>query len=78
MPDFFLEAADPDAQLKESKELDRRVAASEGSTGSSGTNVDTAEVTGIMESVKGIMSEDYVKSVGAIFVFKLKGQLYPP
>ena len=70
MPDFFLDAANPDEQLKHSKDLDRKVAAAEAAASS---QVDSAEVRQIMDAVKSLLNEKYVSSVGGIFVFKLKG-----
>jgi len=76
MLDFFLEAGNPDEQLKQSKDLDRRVAAAEANQGAADGAQDAAdspEVVNIMEAVKGMLSEKYVQSVGGIFCFQLKG-----
>lgn len=83
MLDFFLEASDPDEQLRESKKLDKKVAAAEAEVEAKAgdtTPADSSEVVNIMEAVKAMMNEKYVSSVGGIFVFKLKGTaaLYRP
>lgn len=75
MPDFFLEAANPDEQLKHSRDLDRKLAYAERSASSSASSAaDAPEVVNIMEAVKGIISDKYVEKVNAIFVFVLKGK----
>ena len=76
MPDFFLDAANPDEQVKKTKDMERRAeAAVDSATSSSAEGAqDKPEVIQIMDAVKGLMSEKYVKSVGGIFVFKIKGK----
>jgi hypothetical protein len=83
MPDFFLEVSDPDQQLKHARDLDKQItraesAQKEANTGGNGDaastgGADSPEVIQIMEAVKGMLNEDYVKSVKAIFNFSIAG-----
>lgn len=74
MPDFFLDVANPDEVTKKTQDMERRAdAAVENATSGAASVQDKPEVIQIMEAVKGVMSEKYVKSANAIFVFKIKG-----